>query len=272
MAQASVPVDPTNPGQVFACLGFMEAAETLLGDAEGGFDWGGQSDVRFTLRAAGGANPFSSVLEFLAEAEVCAFAPDGFTDVVAAPSDTYPVARADKMALPIHLELAAKNSAVMSHWADGSSRKPFKLYAGNRSAAKIAGDMSGLCGRLWRACPHALTEQPFNVLIPMGGSFNFDPRSAWTSIDTGYSPNTVEHSVAASPVVELLAALGLENARPYEYGLRQVRYGIWGVLVPVSLARPALAAVDVGLPLRRFTFTLDLSGKNKVVTFAEEEA
>jgi CRISPR-associated protein Csb3 len=38
MAQSSIPVDIFNPGQVFACLGFLEAAEVLLGDAEGGVD------------------------------------------------------------------------------------------------------------------------------------------------------------------------------------------------------------------------------------------
>ena len=39
MAEADIPVDLLNPGQVFACLGFVEAAEVLLGDATGGFDW-----------------------------------------------------------------------------------------------------------------------------------------------------------------------------------------------------------------------------------------
>ena len=34
MADASIPVDLFNPGQVFACLGFMEAAELLLEGAK----------------------------------------------------------------------------------------------------------------------------------------------------------------------------------------------------------------------------------------------
>ena len=38
MAEASIPIDLTNPGQVFACLGFVESAEVLLGEARGGFD------------------------------------------------------------------------------------------------------------------------------------------------------------------------------------------------------------------------------------------
>ncbi|RMF69984.1 MAG: type I-U CRISPR-associated protein Cas8c, partial [Alphaproteobacteria bacterium] len=53
MAEAAIPVDLFNPGQVFACLGFLEAAEILLGEAEGGFDWSNEADVRFILRAAG---------------------------------------------------------------------------------------------------------------------------------------------------------------------------------------------------------------------------
>jgi hypothetical protein len=37
------------------------------------------------------------------------------------------------------------------------------------------------------------------------------------------------------------------------------------------LARPALGGACVGVPLRIFRFTLDLAGKNKIVTFAQEE-
>ena len=33
MAEERIPVDLTNPGHVFACLGFLEAADVLLGDA-----------------------------------------------------------------------------------------------------------------------------------------------------------------------------------------------------------------------------------------------
>ena len=105
----------------------------------------------------------------------------------------------------------------------------------------------------------------------MGGSFNFDPRGAWTALDAGYSPNQQKHGIAASPVVELLAAWGLEHARPDEYETRQVRYGAWSGLVPPILARADLAGGDVAVPVRKFRFVLDLSGKNKVVTFAQEE-
>jgi CRISPR-associated protein Csx14 len=124
---------------------------------------------------------------------------------------------------------------------------------------------------LWEQQYDDLTAKPFDVLTPMGGSFNFDPRGAWTALDAGYSPDEQKHGVAASPVVEILAALGLEHARPEEYETRQVRYGAWGVLVPPLLARPALAGARVGIPVRTFTFMFGGTKHNKVVTFAQEE-
>lgn len=310
MAEASIPVDLFNPGQVFACLGFLEAADTLLGEAEGGFDWSVENDVRFRLRAAGEENPFEAVLEFLANAEVRRYAPAGYSDPIRIMrksaetedtasvnepldvSETFPCAEADRMALPIRLvgSLRGRSHSLNNdHWTDGSNRNPFKLYSGNRSAAKIAcamlygtrekvkkhqqvGDVKtqGVAS-LWNPRRKELIEAPFDMLAPIGGSYNFDPRGTWTGIDAGYSPNDQEHGVAASPVVEILAAMGLGNARPDEFGTRRVRYGAWGLPVPPLLARAALGAARAGIPFRVFQFSLALSGKNKVVTFAQEE-
>ena len=66
MGVAVVPVDLTNPGQVFACLGFVEAAGALLGDAVGGFDWAEPEPVRFRLTSSGDEDPVARVLRFLA--------------------------------------------------------------------------------------------------------------------------------------------------------------------------------------------------------------
>src|SRR5215831_11726663 len=76
MSAASIPVDLLNPGQVFACLGFLEAADVLLGDAEGGFDW--SEKTQFVMRAAGTEDPFGRVLRFLREVEVKEVAPIGW--------------------------------------------------------------------------------------------------------------------------------------------------------------------------------------------------
>lgn len=312
---AEIPVDLLNPGQVFACLGFLEAAAILLGEAEGGFDWR-EGPARFLLRAKAEANPFEAVLSFLADARAERFAPLGYREPaekkdgedsseeesadheevgLAAPrlSETFPANKGDRMALPIHLRDGNRPLIEIGHWADGSSRNNYKLYAGNRSAERIARAMlrgvrkkptkkqveARLPGsiktrgvaQLWEESRDALLQSPFELLTPIGGSFNFDPRGAWTTIDAGYSPNRHKQQVAASPVVEILAAWGLENARPSENGLRRVRYAVWAEMLPPLLARVALNGAIPCLTTRRFGFELDFSGKNKIVTFATEE-
>ncbi|MHB8418781.1 MAG: hypothetical protein ACYDCL_11945 [Myxococcales bacterium] len=261
MTEASIPVDVRNPGQVFACLGFLEAADGIAGEAQGGFDWRGGGSVHFCLRSAGDENPFKRVLKFLAAAALA--------ELVCL--DVFPAKAGDPNTHPIVL-CDGQDSLELGHWSDGSSREPFKLYSGNRSAAGIASTMVRDVGTLWRADPEALAEKPFDVLSPMAGTFNFDPRKSWTAIDAGYSPDKQDHAIPASPVVEILAALAMEHARPDEFDVRRVRYAVWSDLLSPALARPAFAGVDIGIPLRTFRFTLALAGKNKVVTFAQEES
>lgn len=317
---ASIPVDLKSPGQVLACMGFLEAAEVLCGGIEAHFDWS-EAQATFVLRAHGDENPFLVVLEFLSKAKVSELTPLGYVEGGAADGDDdgeedatpreteddddteneepgevqgrqetpgFPAGEGDRNALPLQLAHDGRRLNI-SHWADGSSRDDFKLYSGNRSANRIATQMlQGVRAKptknqsigdlrnrglqqLWHEQREALLEAPFDVVTPMGGSFNFDPRGAWTAIDAGYSPNTQKDAIAASPVVELLAAIGLEHARPDQYETRKVRYAVWGHPLPPMLGRAALAGADFKLPMRRFEYELALSGKNKVTTFAMAE-
>lgn len=318
MSEASIPVDLFNPGQVFACLGFLEAAEVLLGNAEGGFDWSNPREVRFRLTADGGGHPFEAVLRFLAGAVLQRITPVGFVDPPATKSkdaveeddfddeddedsgtvgvsgtlrsDTFPAATGDATSLPILLRSGDYPDVTLGHWADGSSRNTFKLYSGNRSAEKIAhamfagtrhkpkknqttGDLKtrGI-NQLWAEQRVALIEHPFHLLTPLGGSFNLDPRGGWTAIDAGYSPNKQKHPVASSPAVQILAAWGLEHTRPFEFGIRQVRYAAWGEMLPPMLARVAFQSAERSALRKAFRFELALNGKNKVVTFSQLES
>ena len=289
MAKSTIPVNLLNPGQVLACLGFLEAADVLLGDATGGFDWSDRTETMYSLSARGDRNPVEVVLEFLARAKVRAVAPRGWRPKKEpdsetkrqklevelgqqGQSETFPCAQPDtSSAMPIELVGMCGPKLGLSHWADGSSRNQFKLYAGNRSALTIAKAMLERVSELWRDQQDDLTKSPFDVLTAMGGSFNFDPRGAWTAIEIGYSPNTQRHLVGASPVVEVLAACGLENARPDEYETRKVRYATWGLPLPPVLGRTALAGRIPSVPMRRFRFDLALTGKNKIITLADEE-
>lgn len=298
MAHASIPVDLFNPGQAFACMGFLEAADVLLGHAEGGFHWTNESEARFDLRAGGTESPVDVVLEFLITAQRERLAPEGYADPPPTKSqskkkgskqpvnneandptgdgpvrlvETFPAPEADRLALPLRFKRDGHDLDV-THWCDASSRNSFKLFAGQQRSAAIARQMLAAVGELRNGRRGELIGDPLGPTVPLGGSsFKFDARKAWTAIDAGYSPDEQTHAVEASPVVEILAAIGLEHARPDEFETREVRYGVWKGLVPPLLARPALGGSRVGVPIRIFRFTLDLAGKNKIVTFAREE-
>ncbi len=294
MGRATIPVDLRNPGQVFACLGFLEAADILCGPAEGGFDWSDPTNVHFILEAAGHAHPVEVILEFLSSGNVRRVVPRGWVDPPKMKktkkaesgeekhedvddvdvSDCFPAKTGEGMALPIRIGGGNLPLIELSHWADGSGRNTFKLYAGNRSAAKIASDMLRMIGELWATQRGEIIEKPLDVLCRMAGSFNFDPRGAWTAIDVGYSPDKHKvkgANVYASPLVEFMASWGLEHARPNEFDVRQVRYAVWKDPLAPMLARAAISGALVAVLCRRFRFELLLSGKNKVICFAQEE-
>jgi len=154
---ASIPVDLLNPGQVFACLGFLEAAEVLLGEAHGGFNWKYAGNVMFELRAQGNHNPFDAVLGFLAEANIQRWGPFGYVDPTPKKkaqqegegdtdeedqtadgppielAETFPAPEGDPMALPVRLTEAIDGQTRtlnLGHWADESSRNNFKRTRG----------------------------------------------------------------------------------------------------------------------------------------------
>lgn len=308
MAEATIPVDLFNPGQVFACLGFLEAADILIGNAEGGFDWSNNTQPRFRLRTAGDACPIRTVLHFTANSTIAELEPvtwqgtkiEGSVKSQVFPSDVYVHFDAQnkkwtRTRFPFRLASGSPSNEFvdLGNWSDGSSRPSFKLYSGNRSASGIAEDMlHGKRGNPTKGCPEgkvefngvkqllqqdeeALVSDPLGSMCPIGGRFNFDARCSWTQIDAGFSPDRQDKNIAGvtgSPVVEFLAAWAMENARPDEFEVRRVRYGVWTVMLPLMLARAAIAAAAIGVPVRKFVFTLELSGKNKVVTHSTEES
>lgn len=309
---ASIPVDLNSPGQVLACMGFLEAADVLLGGVEAQFDWT-EPQATFVLRADGGNDPFVVVLEFLVMAKLVELTPVGYAEGGPSATDeegdeglllsefdhgvdsgddgagatqvrivtpAFPAGEGDRNTLPVQF-VDGRHRITVSHWADGSSRERCKLYSGNRSARLIASNMVAAVRLLWRTKKASLLKAPLDVVIPIKGKFNFDPRAGWAAIDAGYSPKEQGHGVDASPVVELLAAIGLEHTRPMvvattDPGLRKTLYGkasytVWGQSLPPMLSRAAFANAALHVPKRRFSFDIRASGKNKITTFAQEE-
>lgn len=274
MAEHSIPVDLFNPGQVFACLGLVEAAEILLGDAEGGFDWSDESACRFYLRTVGNENPVAMVLEFLAEAEVKTVAPensDNRTDkwnvpttiLDAAKPFPYPDPRSPAT-LPACLEAKGRRIPI-DHWGDVTKRDNVKFWAGAGGYPGAALAIDALT--LVRDRMKNATENPFSISVPQSSSFRFDWRRDYIPMDTGFSPN--QHSevkMAGFPLVEILAAIGLSHARPERVNKLEYRYGVVNggcdrILLDPILLRAALGCVPLSLPRRTFHMQLGWPGQ-----------
>lgn len=292
MSTASIPVDLFNPGQVFACLGFLEAADVLLGDAEGGFDWSDEGNATFALIASGQRNPFEVVLEFLAEAEVKIISPKNVVGpwpshsirsaIFPAPvSELLTSNKKDYTACALPLEIMnCEHKLVVSNWLEGDGRHVLKLFAGKQVAARLVALMlNGQDGAV--GLKQVIMEiqsngfrDPFNVVGPVGGRFGYDARGAWDAIRLGTSLDKQSSLICVSPQVEILAAIGLEHARPNFPDNYKIHYSVWGEIVPIMLARAALTSAYALLPRNQYRVFVAHLGDDKQYKkcfFAQEE-
>lgn len=280
MAKASIPVDLFNPGQVFACLGFLEAADVLCGDAEGRFDWRETEDAKFCLRAGGDKNPFEAVLKFLAKSDIVTISPEGVEGPwldSATPDKEFPaplaaLKKSDGKGLsenPLPVRLQQDGTVVqISHWLKTDERPTLKLFAGNQKGSQIVTNM--VC----RDPNEKIFQDPFGAICPVEGRFGFDARGGWDALRVGTSLNKQDVLLKISPQVEILAAIGLENARPTSPSTYEIRYAAWSAVLPLSLCRVALSAPQTFLPYGQFRFFHSHLGEDqqyKKCFFAEEE-
>lgn len=303
MAEAAIPVDLFNPGQVFACLGFLEAAEVLLGGAEGGFEWeDGASAARFRFCCADGTEtPVARVLRFLQQTDVREVAPDGWTVPLSRRknekddkyakrleahmlwlqslerSASYPGPKPESPATLLAAMRDGGHEILLDYWGDGSSRDNVKFWAGagGYPGAALARDALDLIRRGDYAVQNIL-----DVPAPQSSSFRFDWRRDYIAIDTGFAVN--DHSditMVGFPLVEIMAAIGVSHARPQRLDKLRYRYGVIGsgakdVLLPPAFLRAALGCAQLPFPQRFFSMRLDWPGQEgqaRCITDVTEE-
>ena len=278
MAESTIPVDLHNPGQVFACLGLLEAADILLESATAAFDWNGETVFR--LAAANDAAPVARVLEFIEEATVVARAPAGSSngegwnakwgsppeaDQVGVP---FPFPDPNSPAtLPVLLRDDEGNEIALDHWGDVTKRDNVKFWAGagGKPGAAILRDALVICKGKTRQ--HA--SDPFALSDPQSISFRFDWRRDYIPVQIGFSLNPHKDiGTVGYPLVEILAAIGMTNARPQRVNKLEYRYGVLGTstmdLWDPIFHRAALGAERSpipGNPFRRFVMHLDWPGQ-----------
>jgi CRISPR-associated protein Csx14 len=176
---------------------------------------------------------------------------------------------------------------VIDHWGDATGRDAVKFWggAGGYPGPALARDAVDLVRE--RCCNAA--SDPFGLSAEQSSSFRFDWRRDYIPIDIGFSLNTHSGRIAAVgfPIVEILAALGLGNARPLKLHVLEYRYGVIGArrgaggtqdgdsLFDRSFLRAALGGSP--LPFMRRTFRMRLGwpakeGQARAITTVIEES
>lgn len=279
LAESAFTVDLLNPGQVFACLGVLEAAEILQGDASAAFDWTGR-EVVFRVAAGDDEPPAERIMRFLEEADVVARVPRGSRNLEAWKKSWGPAPEVDEegepfpfpdptspATLPVVLRDESGNEIELDYWGDATKRDGVKFWAGAGGfpGAAITRDALGIARGKMRQ--HA--TNPFAFSGPQTISFRFDWRRDYIPLQDGFSPNRHGNvRMVGFPLVEVLAAIGLGNARPERRDRLRYRYGVLGQsdgrLLDPLFHRAALGAGGSpvpGNPYRRFAMHLDWPGQ-----------
>lgn len=289
MAEAVIPVDLFNPGQVFACLGLLEAADALVGAAQGGFDWRDSSSVQFLIRANGERSPVAVVLDFLERAEVVSLAPAGsphstarwnVRTITLPQGAPFPFPDPPSPAtLPAKLVTDSATGLAVDYWGDAARRDAAKFWAGSGGypgAAILRDALSLVRGRLADA-----VDDPFALTAPQSSSFRFDMRRDYIPMDVGFSPNLHgDVKMLGYPLVEILAAIGLGSARPMRHAKLQYTYSVLAAMPrgrppTLLLHRAALSGAELPFPRRTFKMSMGWPGQEnqaRCITTVVEEA
>lgn len=228
-ASITVAVDPTNPGQFFACCGLLELADRLWPGAEGWFAEGGRE---FKI-ACGGTLP--KLVEAIANAKL----------IHNDPEDLY--------SSPVTIGAPFRPLCVDWWETDRTGAKDLKVWAGTMESHGIAFAMQ----RAMRD-ERFRTPELFNVgMVVMNPGdeskkkepYYYDARRASNAHarDVGFSVNDLGLTTTAYPAVEFLCLIGLQVARPaFTDETRIYDYFLWPTpLLPSLLLAASSGALDL---------------------------
>lgn len=265
-------VDPTNPGQFFACCGLLELADRLWGGAEGWFE---EDGLHFGLR------PFDpqSMADCNAAAFMDAFLRCHLTNTMTASElrrreelSTLPraqiasdsVLKAEKDALdtlwreaPIvfHKPFVLRLDWFADERAGGAT---FKTWAGQQSVVDIALGMKRAVDALdWGTIPSLdwLRQRTQSDSLPF--YFDSDIGNVGSDRDVGFSFDPLKIRVQTRPLAELLAFVGVQRFRCMPMQLRnRYRYSLWFDPLSPEVAAPAACGLVQSPRSRAFQFRL----------------
>jgi CRISPR-associated protein Csx14 len=243
-----IPMDPLNPGQFYACCGLVELFELsgpkVLSHFE--LDSNRPRKAEFVLFSDDELN-----LDFVIKSVRDSKCVPGSID---APPGNDSIAPISVFLFNQRLEL--------DWWLNDfhDRARSLKCWAGQVTTKKLMFELPQLL-------------PPDNASFDSDGftstRFGIDPRSAWVSLNLGYSPNEQGQESRTFPVVEMLAAFGLQGFRPAGDRAQGFRYALWLKPLPGIVARTAAAKPWEGLQAACYQFELGQRGSYKFFSFAE---
>lgn len=229
-ASITVAVEPTNPGQFFACCGLLELADRLWPGAEGWF----AGDGREFRIACGGTLP--KLIDAVAIAKLTPQNSDDLTSTAFTVGSPF-------------------RPLTVDWWiTDQTGGRDLKIWAGTMESYGIAYAMQqSLRDERFRA-PN-LFDVGLVVTNPTDPGkkkepYYYDARRAPNahSRDVGFAANDLGMTTIAHPAVELLCVIGLQVARPRKTEESRVYdYFTWPIPLMTNLL---LAASSGALGLR----------------------
>ena len=262
----SVHVDPTNPGQFFACCGLLELADRLWPGAEGWFEQrqfcmatGGTLEA---LLDAVAACHMTNTMSETQHARFNAISPMTGTQRKAIPGVEDEKKELERLLRESHIVLGAPFYITLDWFTDdlaGGSR--FKTWAGQQSVLGIANSMKDvLKDKGWRK-KDCLTFSAHGCGLPF--NFDSDLGAQGSAIDVGFSFDPLAGSAItriapiARPALELLAFVGLQRFRPVEIkGENRFLYTAWSQPLAIEVASPTVCGAIPIVGSRRFEFRL----------------
>jgi CRISPR-associated protein Csx14 len=232
----TVAVDPTNPGQFFACCGLLELADRLWPQAEAWFAEGGRE---FKIACGGTLRELLAILVMDPPTAIGRLECNGLEIApIIAP-------------LAFSFDGGSTTSFVLDAWtrialvkgvAQVISNVPWNFWSGQQTSKSIwAGLRFELASQLKQIQPDEFGGMLSRRLLQKG-RFGFDPGPAWNALDVGFSLNEHGIEVESSPATELLAAIGLQRFRPVmNDGRDGFDYFTWHSPLPPLLAAAAMA-------------------------------
>jgi CRISPR-associated protein Csb3 len=242
-------IDPTNPGQFFACCGLLELADRMWGGAEGSFSVSGHE---FTIMSEGGLRSGvpPSLLAQLASCEIASTMSDeqisrlkrllNQKKTTLAAEDLADKERLSNLWERERIRILEPFNVTIDWWSDdrggGSS---FKTWAGKQLVRDLVRGMQAAIRRgEWSSLsPSEWLQHPTNDgSLPL--YFDADIGGQSSSIDVGFSMDALDMRSRTRPLLELAAFVGLQRFRPLpSVSGQSYLYFLWTEpLVPILAA------------------------------------